>query len=642
MSILTRILAAFLLVIGVGLVQSVLTWQNVGQLSEKIGLASERPVALVDAARSAWDNFRNAREKLSDELRGDQYSDSRIAIEELRRHVGLVETELKRLMTAGGSGPVGELARQAAADVLSWTKGALVLLGETSATSIPAPYVMAQRELQVDGTLRQLVSRALNEAAVARAEIAQSAETTLQWTLYFAVAATLGGLALAVVAANSITGPLKRSISVMNKLADGDVNVPDIDDRRTDEVGSINRAIRQFRENLLERRRLEEAERANSERELKRQRQLTDQLQTFRKNITETVTQLAGQVAQLGSSAKSLSDVTETASREATGAVNAVTGAADNARTVSQSTDELRGSMSEIAEQATKTRTIVGNALAMAERSNAEIAGLSEAAAKIGSVIDLIRTIAQQTNLLALNATIEAARAGEAGRGFAVVASEVKALADQTAKATEEVARQIETVQGSTDGAVASIRGAFRSLDDINGLAVSIAAAVEQQGAATRLIAENVAQAADRSVSAAGNVESLAEVASRTQSEASRVADASMQIDAVSQSIARALAQFQDAISSDLQERREAWRQAINWTVPIRIDGRQIESVATDLSFFGMKFKRIAGVGDGKAIDIILDGQVHRAIVAWTSPTAFGTRFVKPLTELPRQASAAA
>jgi len=222
----------------------------------------------------------------------------------------------------------------------------------------------------------------------------------------------------------------------------------------------------------------------------------------------------------------------------------ASTQAASSVQSVAAATEELSASIGEIARQATRSAEIATKAAGEAKRSDDSVAGLAQFVDKIGTVLKLIQDIASQTNLLALNATIEAARAGEHGKGFAVVASEVKALAEQTGKATEEIATQIQGIQGATEGAVASIRAIGMTIGEVNEIASSIASAVEEQGAATRDIASNIQQAADGTEQVSGNITGVTQAAGDVGTAASGVLGSANRLSQQSELLQREVAKF--------------------------------------------------------------------------------------------------
>ena len=218
---------------------------------------------------------------------------------------------------------------------------------------------------------------------------------------------------------------------------------------------------------------------------------------------------------------------------------------------VQLSTQSAIEAIREISAQAHQTSSLVNGAMQITTTTDQDVVRLGEATDRIGSVLDLIRQIAQQPNLLALNATIESARAGEAGKGFAVVASEVKNLATQTARATDEIASQIEGVQLSTQSAIEAIREISGKITEINGLTGAIAAAVEEQTAATQEIAQNVSAATDRSRQAAQNVSAVLSAADKTSDEVNRVENVSEQLGAINKDIQRKLDQFVEGLAAN-------------------------------------------------------------------------------------------
>ena len=266
----------------------------------------------------------------------------------------------------------------------------------------------------------------------------------------------------------------------MTKLANGDLDIEIDGADRTDEVGGLARSLQVFKENAATARRLEGSTAGGASPKRERVSKIVEEyIATFDSQVREALDTLTAASTEMHATAGSMTATAEETSRQATSVATASEQASANVQTVAAATEELHASISEISRQVTQSAEIASTAVVEADRTNATIQGLAETAQKIGEVVSLIQNIASQTNLLALNATIEAARAGEAGRGFAVVASEVKTLANQTAKATEDISAQIAAIQGETGHAVNAIKAIGGTIRQMNEIATTIAAAVE-------------------------------------------------------------------------------------------------------------------------------------------------------------------
>jgi len=271
---------------------------------------------------------------------------------------------------------------------------------------------------------------------------------------------------------------------------------------------------------------LAEKEQANLRAQHARRAEVDAAISEFRNRVEEVLTGVNRSLTSMHASAGKLSDASGVTTRRVDDAAKTSSEASDSVQTVSSAAEELSNSIGEIGRQLTQTSELVRLATGEAEATNGEITGLAQAAQKIGDVVELIRSIAEQTNLLALNATIEAARAGEAGKGFAVVASEVKALATQTAKATEEISAQVAAVQSSTSGAVEAISRITGRMREINGFTSAVATAVEEQNAATGDISRNVAGAAQSTGRIVTTLGEVSGAAAETTSAARTVVEA--------------------------------------------------------------------------------------------------------------------
>jgi len=300
---------------------------------------------------------------------------------------------------------------------------------------------------------------------------------------------------------------------------------------RTDEFGTVARALSKTRNDLAqgERREIEqkaEEVRLTEKRQAERMR-MAEQFETSVGSVVETVSAAAD---EMQTTAQSVLVTAEQTSKQSTNVAAAAEEASTNVQTVASAAEELSSSISEISRQVSQSTQIAGAAVAEVEEANEKVQGLAEAAKKIGEVVALITDIADQTNLLALNATIEAARAGEAGKGFAVVASEVKNLANATAKATEEISAQIGGIQRATEDAVQGIDSIGGIINQINEISSAIAAAVEEQGAATQEIARNVEQAAQGTTEVSSSISQVTQAAGETGSSATKILDAAVEM----------------------------------------------------------------------------------------------------------------
>ena len=329
--------------------------------------------------------------------------------------------------------------------------------------------------------------------------------------------ALIAGLVLSFAITRSVTGPLAHVLDAMRRLANGDKAIDIPGQSRRDEFGAVARAVSVFRDNALEMDRLTAVQSQERERNETGRRAAMDRIaERFDASIHLVV-------EEVGSSARAM-ETTATGLQTTAGRANAQAGevaaAADQAsagvQTVAAAAEELAASISEISRQVALSAETTGRTMNDARRTDTIVRALSEAAKRIGDVVGLISTIASQTNLLALNATIEAARAGDAGKGFAVVASEVKGLAQQTAKATEEIGAQIASIQSATHDAVSAIGGIVAAIDEVNQVATTIAAAVQQQGAATAEIARNVQQTAQAAQVVTLNIAGVSQASDET------------------------------------------------------------------------------------------------------------------------------
>lgn len=342
----------------------------------------------------------------------------------------------------------------------------------------------------------------------------------------------LGGGLLAAIVIGMVTRPLQSITAAMLKVAGGDAqaDVPALG--RKDEVGHLAGALETFKSNLVESRRLaaeQEAERAAKER---RAHVIAEAVSAFDREVSEVVSTVTAAATELEAAANTLTQTAGSTQQLSTIVASASEEAASNVQSVAAATDEMSSSVSEIGRQVQDSSRKAQEAVRLAHATDAQVTNLLDAAGRIGDVVKLITAVADQTNLLALNATIEAARAGEAGKGFAVVATEVKALASQTAKATEAIAEQIVSMQQATREAAAAIKTIGSSIVEVSDISTAIAAAVEEQGAATGEIARNVQEASKGTSEVASNITEVSRGAVETGSASSQVLSSAKELSA--------------------------------------------------------------------------------------------------------------
>jgi len=404
---------------------------------------------------------------------------------------------------------------------------------------------------QTDALMARLVEMNDRGAAADSARAAATYNLGFWMVIGCLIAVLSLALVISLLLVHDVSQGIDSIIRPMRALGEGDLAADVPYQGQKTEIGQMADTLQVFKDALIAKKAADDAAAADAEAKIKRGQRVDAITREFETMVGNLVTSLSSASTELEAAANTLTSTADTTQQLSGSAASASRDVSDNVQAVAAASEEITSSVNEISRQVQESSRVAQSAVQQAEHTDANITELSKAAARIGDVVKLITAVAEQTNLLALNATIEAARAGDAGRGFAVVASEVKALAAQTAKATEEISTQIEGMQSATASSVSAIREIGKTIGAISEISATIASAVEEQGAATKEIARNMQEAARLSTHVATNVTDVNKGAGETGS-------ASTQVLASAQSLSKESSQLQLEVDNFLAAMRAA------------------------------------------------------------------------------------
>jgi len=549
MSIRLRILAVLSIMLALACGLAFYALRGISSAGDLVVRLYDGPLMGINHARAAHAELNEARLVLQQAL---STGATREALAKFESLVHGIFEDLNVVRDRIPSPKINPIREQAEGRVRAWSVAALKVLKPTTdgLTEIPTTFAVEKLCNEAVASVDDLVE---NVAAYGY-EFRDQAETDVKASRLTMICAAAGGLILGVLLAFGFAYSLSKPISAlarsMLELADGNFDVVLAGLRRTDEVGHVARAVERFKALAAQKAR-EEAEAKMTQDQAIASRRKSDMhsiADGFEAVVGQIVKAVSSTSTELESSANTLTGTAERAREQTNVVAKASEEASSNVQSVASATEQLSSSVNEISRQVQESARMANDAVGQARSTTERVGELSQAATRIGDVVELINAIAGQTNLLALNATIEAARAGEAGRGFAVVASEVKALAEQTAKATGDIGQQVAGIQAATQDSVTAIKQIHVTIERLSEVSSTIAAAVEEQGAATREISRNVQQAALGTHEVSTNITDVQRGANETGSASSRVLLAAQSLSSESNRLKLEVEKFLDSV----------------------------------------------------------------------------------------------